>query len=115
MSKRELDCKVGQVRQTALTSAAGKHYLVSTVRLACRHVGGIYETMVFEADAGGNVVCWTDLDMRRYETEPEASTGHDAMVSRWEGEKEPRERLGDMDATETIGSFFELMTAKVRS
>ena len=64
-----------RVGKTVLKS--GK--VVSTVRLACRCPGGIYETMVFPGEDS-----FHDLDMARYETVEEAKAGHDAMVKKWE-------------------------------
>lgn len=42
-----------------------------------------YETMVFAADKAGNVICWTDLDVERYNTVQEMRIGHKAMCKKW--------------------------------
>lgn len=55
----------------------GTHLWVSTVLL-----GYYYETMVFEVV--DDVVDYTDLDVRTYDSEAEALTGHTAMVVKWQ-------------------------------
>lgn len=42
-----------------------------------------YETMVFPADKAGNVICWTELDVERYDTVQEMRIGHEAMCKKW--------------------------------
>lgn len=42
-----------------------------------------YETMVFEAEGNGDVIDYSDLDVRRYETWQEMETGHKEIVEKW--------------------------------
>jgi hypothetical protein len=54
-------------------------YRVSTGFLPTPHIGGHYETMVFDDDS---------VDQERYKTRDEAEKGHERMVTFW------RQRLG---------------------
>jgi hypothetical protein len=46
---------------------------------------GEFESMVFRCDPDGSVQSWTELDFRRYDTEDEASEGHEWLVKMWTG------------------------------
>jgi hypothetical protein len=61
-------------------------YVVSTVKLTDPfgvYVGGEYETMVFPADANGEVADWTERDCQRYGNMSAALEGHEVMVAAW--------------------------------
>ena len=61
-------------------------YVVSTVKLTDLfgiHVGGEYETMVFPADANGEVADWLERDCQRYGNMEAALEGHEVMVAAW--------------------------------
>jgi hypothetical protein len=67
-------------------------YVVSTVKLTdpfgftanIHYVGGEYETMVFPADANGEVADWTERDCQRYGNMEAALEGHEVMVAAWD-------------------------------
>jgi hypothetical protein len=65
----------------------GNHFLVSTVKLPLSegifHEDWPYETMVFPADANGNVTDWVELACHRYMSMNEAVEGHAHMVAHY--------------------------------
>lgn len=68
----------------------GKHYLVSTVKLASWATFSpdhAYETMVFAADNEGKVTDWMDLYCDRAASEVEAQSNHDRAVTTFNPER----------------------------
>lgn len=64
-----------------------REYCVSTVYLFVKHYGNTwYETMIFKAK-DKNIINYTELFCKRYETETEAISGHDDIVSLLKAEK----------------------------
>ena len=57
----------------------GRRFYVSTTDL--RKQGDDYETMVFPCNEAGEVTSWGELLCRRYDTEAEATAGHERVYA----------------------------------
>ena len=68
----------GKARDHIIT-ATGKNVVIDT----CWVENCGWETMVFNADDNGFIVCGTELDERHYKSSADADVGHTEMINKW--------------------------------